>query len=49
MTTDTSSGRARSLLEAVLWHGGQATAARENVRKASAADRSDLLAFLNSL
>jgi CxxC motif-containing protein (DUF1111 family) len=42
-------GRARSLLEAVMWHGGQATSAREAVRKASAADRSALLAFLNSL
>jgi CxxC motif-containing protein (DUF1111 family) len=42
-------GRARSLLEAVMWHGGQATAAREAVRQASGADRSALLAFLNSL
>jgi CxxC motif-containing protein (DUF1111 family) len=42
-------GRARSLLEAVMWHGGQGTAARETVRKASAADRNALVAFLNSL
>ena len=42
-------GRARSLLEAVMWHGGQAAAAREAVRKAPAADRDALVAFLNSL
>ena len=42
-------GRARSLLEAVMWHGGQATAAREAVRAASPDDRNALLAFLNSL
>ena len=42
-------GRARSLLEAVMWHGGQATAAREAVRGASTDDRNALLAFLNSL
>jgi CxxC motif-containing protein (DUF1111 family) len=42
-------GRARSLLEAVMWHGGQATAAREAVRNASSSDRNDLMAFLNSL
>lgn len=42
-------GRARSLLEAVMWHGGQAAAAREAVRSASAADRSALIAFLESL
>jgi CxxC motif-containing protein (DUF1111 family) len=42
-------GRARSLLEAVMWHGGQATTARDAVRNASAADRSALIAFLQSL
>lgn len=42
-------GRARSLLEAVMWHGGQATPAREAVRSAPATDRSALLAFLNSM
>jgi CxxC motif-containing protein (DUF1111 family) len=42
-------GRARSLLEAVMWHGGQGTAAREAVRNAPASDRDALMAFLNSL
>jgi CxxC motif-containing protein (DUF1111 family) len=42
-------GRARSLLEAVMWHGGQATAAREAVRAAPTVDRNALIAFLNSL
>jgi CxxC motif-containing protein (DUF1111 family) len=42
-------GRARSLLEAVMWHGGQATAAREKMRQASPDDRNALIAFLNSL
>jgi CxxC motif-containing protein (DUF1111 family) len=42
-------GRARSLEEAVLWHGGEAEAAREGFRMASAADRSALVAFLLQL
>jgi len=42
-------GRARSLLEAVMWHGGQAAAARAVVRGLSRADRDALLAFLQSL
>lgn len=42
-------GRARTLLEAVLWHGGEAAAARDNVVGMSAADRSALIAFLESL
>lgn len=42
-------GRARNLLEAVLWHGGEATAAREQVRQFDAGQRAALLAFLNSL
>lgn len=33
----------------MMWHGGQATAAREAVRAASASDRHALLAFLGSL
>ncbi|MBA2683504.1 MAG: hypothetical protein H0U66_03305 [Gemmatimonadaceae bacterium] len=47
--TLSSYARACSLLEAVMWHGGQATAAREQVRQAPAADRNALIAFLNSL
>ncbi len=42
-------GRARDLLEAVLWHDGEAAAARERVRQFDAAERAALLAFLNSL
>ncbi len=42
-------GRARNLAEAVLWHGGEAQAAREAFRGAPPADRTDLLAFLQSL
>ena len=42
-------GRARSLLEAVLWHGGEASRARERVRNARADQRAALIAFLQSL
>jgi CxxC motif-containing protein (DUF1111 family) len=42
-------GRARSLLEAVLWHGGEAKRARERVRRFSAGERAALIAFLQSL
>ncbi len=42
-------GRARSLLEAILWHGGEAEAARENVIALPAEDRAALLAYLESL
>jgi CxxC motif-containing protein (DUF1111 family) len=42
-------GRARSLLEAVLWHGGEAQAARDAVVGLPTADRDALIAFLESL
>jgi CxxC motif-containing protein (DUF1111 family) len=42
-------GRARSLLEAVLWHGGEAQAARDRVVEMSPDDRAALLKFLESL
>jgi CxxC motif-containing protein (DUF1111 family) len=42
-------GRARGIAEAILWHGGEAEAAREKFRTATKAVREDLLAFLNSL
>ena len=42
-------GRARNLLEAVLWHGGEATAAQQQVLTFNAEQRAALLAFLNSL
>jgi CxxC motif-containing protein (DUF1111 family) len=42
-------GRARSIAEAVLWHGGEAAAARERFRTMSKQDRAALVAFLESL
>lgn len=42
-------GRARNLLEAILWHGGEAEAARETVMAMPAADREALVAYLKSL
>lgn len=42
-------GRARNLLEAILWHGGEAEAAKQRVVAMSRAEREALLAFLESL
>ncbi|MFX0546841.1 di-heme oxidoredictase family protein [Roseovarius sp. S1116L3] len=42
-------GRARSLLEAVLWHGGEAQTARDTVTQMNPADRAALIAYLESL
>ncbi|MBV9949250.1 MAG: thiol oxidoreductase [Myxococcales bacterium] len=42
-------GRARGFAEAILWHGGQAEAAREAFRAMSKTDREGLVAFLSSL
>ncbi|AEV64526.1 di-heme oxidoreductase family protein [Pseudomonas ogarae] len=42
-------GRARNLLEAVLWHGGEAQAAQRQVLSFNVEQRAALLAFLNSL
>ncbi|MCK6536729.1 MAG: thiol oxidoreductase [Polyangiaceae bacterium] len=42
-------GRARTLEEAVLWHGGEAEVSREKFRAAKAGDRAALLSFLESL
>lgn len=42
-------GRARTITEAILWHGGEAEAARKKFEALSTADRNALLAFLNSL
>lgn len=42
-------GRARTVEEAILWHGGEAQAARDSYASAPAADRAALLAFLRSL
>lgn len=42
-------GRARSLLEAVLFHGGEAAAARDRVLAFSRDERAALVAFMESL
>lgn len=42
-------GRARTLTEAILWHGGEALASRNRFVALSAADRQALIAFLRSL
>ena len=41
-------GRARTLAEAILWHGGEANAAKEAFRTMSAVNRDALIAFLMS-
>lgn len=42
-------GRARNLMEAILWHGGEAEAAKQRVVDLTKAERDALLAFLSSL
>ena len=42
-------GRARSVAEAVLWHGGEATQAREAFTRLDALSRETLLKFLDEL
>jgi len=42
-------GRARTLLEAILWHGGEAQVARDRVVAMTPSERADLLRFLESL
>jgi CxxC motif-containing protein (DUF1111 family) len=42
-------GRARSIEEAILWHGGEALASREAFRKLPKAEREELVRFLRSL
>ncbi|MBP9837352.1 MAG: thiol oxidoreductase [Proteobacteria bacterium] len=42
-------GRARTLEEAILWHGGEALESRERFRQSSKADREALISFLRSL
>lgn len=42
-------GRARTAQEAILWHGGEAKAARDRYRRLAPADRARLLTFLDSL
>ena len=42
-------GRANGVLEAVLWHGGEAKPAQERVLKMSVAERQALVKFVESL
>ena len=42
-------GRARSVAEAILWHGGEATAAREAFRNLARAERETLVRFVEAL
>jgi CxxC motif-containing protein (DUF1111 family) len=42
-------GRARSVKEAILWHGGEGRASRDAFAKLSKEDRERLIAFVNSL
>ena len=42
-------GRARSIEEAILWHGGEAEASRRAFTELDADDRAAVLAFLESL
>lgn len=42
-------GRARNLTEAILWHGGEATAARDRFKALPAQSRDSLITFLESL
>ena len=42
-------GRARTLIEAIMWHGGEAETSREYVRSLSKSDRDALIRFIESL
>lgn len=42
-------GRARTIMEAVLWHGGEAEKSKQQVLKLDQTGRDELMAFLNSL
>ena len=42
-------GRARNLLEAIIWHGGEAELSKQKIINLNKNERSDLIAFLNSL
>jgi CxxC motif-containing protein (DUF1111 family) len=48
-TTFLHDGRARNLMEAILWHGGEAEAAKARVLGFSQAERDALIRFLESL
>ena len=42
-------GRARTIEEAILWHGGEAESSKQNFRNLPSANRAELLSFLESL
>lgn len=42
-------GRARTITEAIMWHGGEAEYSKNYVQQLSSSDRNDLLKFLKSL
>jgi CxxC motif-containing protein (DUF1111 family) len=42
-------GRARNVMEAIMWHGGEGEASRQYVQRLSQTDRDALVAFVNSL
>jgi CxxC motif-containing protein (DUF1111 family) len=42
-------GRARNVMEAIMWHGGEGEVSRRYVEQLSQADRDALVAFVNSL
>ncbi|MEN0053144.1 MAG: di-heme oxidoredictase family protein [Mucilaginibacter sp.] len=42
-------GRARNLMEAIMWHGGEALAAKNKVSNFSRTERDAIIAYLNSL
>ena len=42
-------GRARTIEEAILWHGGEATSSQREFIALNAKQRQDLIAFLTSL
>jgi len=42
-------GRARNIMEAILWHGGEAQASKDSFKNLNTEEREDLMAFVNSL
>ncbi|QCE40059.1 di-heme oxidoredictase family protein [Psychroserpens sp. NJDZ02] len=42
-------GRARTIEEAILWHGGEAETSKQNFKNLNAEKRQQLIAFVNSL
>jgi CxxC motif-containing protein (DUF1111 family) len=42
-------GRARNVLEAILWHGGEAEASKQQVTKMKREERNALIKFVESL